>query len=542
VRRGWKILITVSVLWGIGMVATFPRTIIDDSFITFRYAVNLAEHGQFVYNLNEEPVEGYTGVLYPVLLAGLVRAGIPIILASQLIGVASYFGTALVLLLLLRRVGVRFEVQAITIALYFFAPFLYWHAYAGLETLLYTLLVTLTALTLYVALTMPQRTTPQLAYLGSGLLVSLARPEGILLAVLGVFANAVGQRRVGTRYAMRFAALAILVFAAPFAAYFLWRWHYYGLFLPNTFYAKASHWNNATALDVSFFVAHYLWMPVTAVALLRALAGPDGAFISLLRSPGRQWRRTPMASLGMVYALFTMVVLAQYSRSSLIQTYSYRFLVQFYPMALAFWATAVEFVWRRAPAWPGARRVAPELVLVFALLAGQQIATDAEGLKSFRGEARAYGQLLRDEHMKAAAMVRAILPSTEWLAVVVDAGAHAFYSRLKTVDFGGLADKQVWHLSHRQKVGYLFAHNPGAVIVSGREELVQDPRLISPFGINFAQDRHFQDRYNLVRVFRTSAPNWQNYVTVCYIRKDLLTNGPGGEAAYSAKTSNSHRE
>ena len=42
----------------------------DDAFISFVYSRNLAEHGQLVFNLGEQPVEGYTNFLWTVLLAG----------------------------------------------------------------------------------------------------------------------------------------------------------------------------------------------------------------------------------------------------------------------------------------------------------------------------------------------------------------------------------------------------------------------------------------------------------------------------------------
>ena len=40
----------------------------DDAYISFRYARNLALHGQLVFNLGEQ-VEGYTNFLWTVLLA-----------------------------------------------------------------------------------------------------------------------------------------------------------------------------------------------------------------------------------------------------------------------------------------------------------------------------------------------------------------------------------------------------------------------------------------------------------------------------------------
>src|SRR5690606_31171519 len=48
----------------------------DDAFISFRYAKNLAEHGELVFNVGMDPperVEGYTNFAWVVVLAGFAR-------------------------------------------------------------------------------------------------------------------------------------------------------------------------------------------------------------------------------------------------------------------------------------------------------------------------------------------------------------------------------------------------------------------------------------------------------------------------------------
>ena len=47
----------------------------DDSYISMRYSINLAEHGQLVYNLNER-VDSASSFLYTVILALFYRIGI----------------------------------------------------------------------------------------------------------------------------------------------------------------------------------------------------------------------------------------------------------------------------------------------------------------------------------------------------------------------------------------------------------------------------------------------------------------------------------
>ncbi len=50
----------------------------DDAFISFRYAQNLAEHGELAFNVGMQPperVEGYTNFAWVVVLAGLQVLG-----------------------------------------------------------------------------------------------------------------------------------------------------------------------------------------------------------------------------------------------------------------------------------------------------------------------------------------------------------------------------------------------------------------------------------------------------------------------------------
>ena len=57
--------------------------IVDDAYISFRYAKNFAEGQGLVYNPGEAPVEGYTNLLWTLLLSLPARMGISLELASR---------------------------------------------------------------------------------------------------------------------------------------------------------------------------------------------------------------------------------------------------------------------------------------------------------------------------------------------------------------------------------------------------------------------------------------------------------------------------
>src|SRR5438094_461628 len=94
-----RYLVLIALALAIGYSArtlfVFPRWTVDDAYITFRYAENLALHGALTWNLGGDPVEGYTGVLLPIILAGLIRLGVEPILGSWMVGVLAYWAELL---------------------------------------------------------------------------------------------------------------------------------------------------------------------------------------------------------------------------------------------------------------------------------------------------------------------------------------------------------------------------------------------------------------------------------------------------------------
>ena len=66
------------------------RLTLDDAFITFRYARHLAEgYGLGAWNRTGEHVEGYSSLLWTLLLAGAARLGVDVRLASKVLGAAA---------------------------------------------------------------------------------------------------------------------------------------------------------------------------------------------------------------------------------------------------------------------------------------------------------------------------------------------------------------------------------------------------------------------------------------------------------------------
>ncbi|HOT96248.1 MAG TPA: hypothetical protein PLN61_07895 [bacterium] len=235
-------------------VSLWPATL-DDAFISYRYARNCVEGHGLVFNWGER-VEGYSNLLWILVLTPFLKAGAGIEWVSKLIGLVCAIAALLTALRLLQR---QYGASAATVLLFGVwlascTGFVY-YAISGLETLLYTLL-----LLLLVRFLMEERHA--WAALASALL-TITRPEGMLLLLPLVLCAWMGRRPAATApgavgQRRRLPWWLYPAFPVLFLALItLWRWSYYGALLPNTFNAKIkTHWG----------VLHYiLWHSQTFV-------------------------------------------------------------------------------------------------------------------------------------------------------------------------------------------------------------------------------------------------------------------------------------
>lgn len=205
---------------------------VDDAFISYRYAGNLASGKGLVFNPRER-VEGYSNFLYVLFMtpAFWVTNDDGVFFFSVFLNLMFAAASFLLLLWYLRRrLGER---SALAGALLFALCLPLWVAVAwGLETPL------VLSISLAVWITVEQVAdcpTPRgIALLCLAMVLSLlARADGFIIVGVALFYLAVRRR---------FRALAIaagVVFLA-FTAYEIWRYTYYGALLPTTFYVKVA--------------------------------------------------------------------------------------------------------------------------------------------------------------------------------------------------------------------------------------------------------------------------------------------------------------
>lgn len=120
------------------LVAYCTNYTADDSFITFRYAENVAAGKGFVYNEGER-VLGTSTPLYTLVLALLLKSGLPIVLLTRIVNIAADCLTSTLIFLLLRQF--RWGVGILAALFYVLFPRVMVWSVSGMETSLFVLLV-----------------------------------------------------------------------------------------------------------------------------------------------------------------------------------------------------------------------------------------------------------------------------------------------------------------------------------------------------------------------------------------------------------------
>jgi hypothetical protein len=452
--------------------------ITDDAYISFRYAYNLAHHGQLTFNVGER-VEGYTNFLWTALLGVLLRLGLRPEAMSRILGAG--FGVAGLLLTYaftrIYRGGRATGWDALApLMLASTASYAAWCS-GGLETQMFTALV-LGGMTLYLA-----EEAGWVTRRASGLLFALSamtRPEGVGFFALAAFHRGatcwlgIGGREqsAGARWRRwllldRSSLRWIIGFAVPYGVFFLWRLLYYGYPFPNTYYIKAGGGAAAGAIKWGL---PYLWDFVRENKLCLFLP------LLLLFRPRTTWRReatvpgdtvtsddgaprraAPDGPLGLRPAfVWTYVGLTALALSAYVVLVGGdfmtlgRFFVPLLPLLALFVQESLREMVERPRVlgtWRPLRMALTAALMVGLLLVNsvglyrenQKLAYHRWGLDTM-----AYLDRFAADRIRVGTWMRKNLPLDTYLAVG-GAGAIVYASRLRALDTFGLNDLYIAH-------------------------------------------------------------------------------------------------
>ncbi len=270
-----RVLVVVGLLAALVVLAWHIRVysfLCDDAFISFRYARNFAQGHGLVFNPGAERVEGYSNFLWVLLMAGLFRVGVLPEWGAPLLSIAA----TLALWGWVARAGWsplgRGLAWTALVAPWLLATnrsFAVW-ATSGLETRLFELFIVVGALRLAAETEarLDGRPTRSIAPWWFAL-ASLTRPDGLLFSAMAFAAAAAmlaWRRRLDVVRHVR----AWLPYMLLVGGHFAFRRWYYGVWLPNTYYAKVGgrFWWDAGFDYLQAFALEYAawaWLPLVLI-------------------------------------------------------------------------------------------------------------------------------------------------------------------------------------------------------------------------------------------------------------------------------------
>lgn len=251
---------------------------IDDAYISYRYAKNLARGLGLVYNAGER-IEGYTNFLWTLILAGGIRIGLDPDIVAKVLGGLSAIGALGFTYLLAERFK-PYELLP-CVATWLLASSMVFSGYAvfGLETSFFLFLILAGSWLFFresdaaaAASKAPagDRRPFLQALPFSGLVFGLAgitRPEAPMY--IGVLMLFLGRRFFSAQNILRGA-----LFVLPVAAHVLWRHSYYGTWLPNTLSAKTGDLNAQIGWGWDYFQRYAVTVgPVLYLAIFGVVLG-----------------------------------------------------------------------------------------------------------------------------------------------------------------------------------------------------------------------------------------------------------------------------
>jgi hypothetical protein len=435
-------LLAIAVLAaGLFFHARFYDYVVDDAYISFRYAQNLVAGEGLVFNPGER-VEGYTNFLWVMLIALGTKLGIDPVGLAKTLG----FGFAVLTMLLVYsyygRIYQRRSFERLLPAALIASspPFAVW-ALGSLETTMFAFLVTGALLT---HIDSGERGRVPLA---SSVLIGLAaltRPEGMVFAAI-LFTDLLIKPGLRRR-----AALWLIPIALIYVPYFAWRYTYYGWLFPNTFYAKTGGgWNQF--LRGLAYVRDFLFWPGGVVTLL-----------AIVPAVLRRSRKTVLPLLTcLIWSCYVMVIggdgLAMY-----------RFLVPVLPIAYLLSSDGLFLLIER-----GGTRLA--------VLRGRPARLALAVLCLLMVFSRSLGSSERDFVIEDRIRVQGNwVPIGKWLGdyarpgetlAIAVAGAIPYYSGLYTIDILGITDSHIAHVKieemgtgtaghEKHDIDYVLARRP----------------------------------------------------------------------------------
>lgn len=429
---------------------------LDDAFITFRYAENIAAGHGFVYNMGER-VLGTTTPLFTLILSALAYLGIPVITSALIISLLSSGLTAVILYCFAQSLGFD-RLSFIPVSLYILFPRLLVTDTGGMETSLFTLMVTAAFYFQHKRLDVHAITAAALA--------SITRPEGFLVLGILMIYNVFKDRK--QMIAGTFTAAVIILPWLVFA-YF-----YFGSPIPNSVNAKLALYGR---LGVMSFWEN--------VVFLMGWRNPFGFPLFALAIAGGWWLKRKRAfGVPVIAWMIGMVVSLALSRTHLFLWY----ITPIYPLYLLFAGAVFPQINDRSKWFKQHANTITKLILAGTIII--LVIANYPTVRSYRS----YQNTVETVHRAIGQYLQTHARSTDVVAAE-DIGYIGYYCDLKIIDRDGLISPEVIPYNKSgDYLGVILDYRPDWVVV-----WAQGP------GSVFLDSSLFVERYRLREKFRSAS-------------------------------------
>lgn len=465
-----KILLVLAIIFLVFHGVYYFNFVVDDAFIAYRYAENLAAGNGLVFNVGER-VEGYSNFLYIVIVAFIIKFfslhGLSLFVAAKIFGILCSIITFLVVLQC-AKLSEHKEYSWLPAALLITSPFFALWSVGGLETAFYGLLL-MSAVYFY----LKERST-QSFYISAIFfaLAALTRSEALLYFLVAVIHRLYFdfKGKISSPKFLKWLGTFLLIFGP----YFAWRFSYYGDLLPNTFYAKTSGGMEKLVLGWFRFV--------------RFIRDSGGFFFYLIAI-------IPVCLKRNYYRSFLLAILAAgwffaiYSGGDWML--GYRFLVPFLPIIyLLFRESAIEL---SSLLERFLNKKILTLILVVFILGNLMVGwdymkTNSSGLVNFYREQKFQLQWYFD----FGRWLKKNVPADATIAQG-ECGIIPYFSELYVIDFFGLVDPHISRLkglvNRKTDVDYVLKRKPDYILTASEKY---------SYTKNLLKNKEFIDNYYIV--------------------------------------------
>ncbi len=430
--------ISVGIICSVAMLLLFSLFwdfVLDDSFITYRYSQNLADGHGIVWNIGEDPVEGFTSFLWVILNAFAIRLKLDPVIFSKVISIIS----ALVIIWLIAYTAEKSHWSLVFIftAAIATCPEFAFLSMQGMETTLTCLLLTSTAV---ISIKVLKEPSPRYVWYWYtlALLSALSRPDtipfnaGILVGLLGI---SIAKRNYP---ALNKLLKMGCLFAILAATYMTWRISYFGYTFPNTFYIKIGSFgiHNADGLNYAYsFVTKILFPYLIIIAFLA----------------GKYWNKDKFFKIAPILTGLSFFGLYVLTIDPYVQGFFWRFIFPVYPPFLV--AAAYYFSSFKMPSLFSGKIAKTSFALAVAIILT---------LWNIRLVSKVYNEQEFRTHKDRVAAGKA-LADIKGTMYISESGALPFYSGWKAVDELGLNSEEIAHNGLSEKL--LVDLNPDLVML-----------------------------------------------------------------------------